>query len=325
MSVLPEDLKLYGSTTMADDDTPVAIGAAISLSRAVQWIAFIGLAQAVSSDGTDTTQSITVSYLDGAGVVQTITIALNGTTVVTNATSMTEVLKGIKSATTAGDVAVESQTAVRSNTAQGGTTDTITLDAGASAVDDFYRSMIVRLTGGTGANQIRQVVAYNGTTKVAIIDRTWSTPPDGTSTFRIADGFMFDKLPSEILEVRRPFYNVSASASLTKTYYEKVFFKNTNGVTTLTAAQVIEQANPTGKVAFALETTLNAAGTNGGGNNRQVAPSSGVTAFSTAAKTVATGQLTPGDAQGCWLQLTLSPGDIAQLSSVTPRLSGTTT
>jgi len=66
---------------------------------------------------------------------------------------------------------------------------------------------------GLGQRQLREIIDYNGTTKVATVSSTWGTNPDNTSTFVVAKGFFFDKAPAEILEVRRPFYNAAANAS----------------------------------------------------------------------------------------------------------------
>lgn len=77
----------------------------------------------------------------------------------------------------------------RRNTAQGGTTNTITLDAGASAVDNIYATHSVRITSGTGSGQIATITGYVGLTKVATVTRpgggTWTTTPDNTSVFQI--------------------------------------------------------------------------------------------------------------------------------------------
>ena len=74
---------------------------------------------------------------------------------------------------------------VRASTAQaGGGVDTIVLDAGASASNDVYNGCVIRLLAGTGAGEIRIITDYNGTTKVATIDRAW-TAPDATTTFEI--------------------------------------------------------------------------------------------------------------------------------------------
>jgi hypothetical protein len=49
----------------------------------------------------------------------------------------------------------------------------ITLDATAAAQTDFYKGSVVTIISGDGANQARIITAYNGTTKVATIDRGW--------------------------------------------------------------------------------------------------------------------------------------------------------
>jgi hypothetical protein len=49
----------------------------------------------------------------------------------------------------------------------------ITLDATAAAQTDFYKGSVVTIISGDGANQARIITAYNGTSKVATIDRGW--------------------------------------------------------------------------------------------------------------------------------------------------------
>ncbi len=77
------------------------------------------------------------------------------------------------------------ETQLRANTAQAGAASTITLDAGASAVDDYYKHAIIALTGGTGAGQSQIVNSYVGSTKVATMAAAWATAPDATTTFVI--------------------------------------------------------------------------------------------------------------------------------------------
>lgn len=76
------------------------------------------------------------------------------------------------------------QQTIRSNTAQAGGATSLTLDASASSVTDFYKNALLYLTGGTGVGQARFITAYNGTTKVATVS-AWATTPDVTSTFAI--------------------------------------------------------------------------------------------------------------------------------------------
>jgi hypothetical protein len=49
----------------------------------------------------------------------------------------------------------------------------ITLDASAAAQTDFYKGSVVAIISGNGANQARIITAYNGSTKVATLDRGW--------------------------------------------------------------------------------------------------------------------------------------------------------
>jgi len=49
----------------------------------------------------------------------------------------------------------------------------ITLDATAASQTDFYKGSVVAIISGDGANQARIITAYNGTSKVATIDRGW--------------------------------------------------------------------------------------------------------------------------------------------------------
>lgn len=78
------------------------------------------------------------------------------------------------------------QGVVRQNTAQAGGAATITLDAAASANDDYYNGMWVKVIDGTGASeQPRAITDYVGSTKVATIDPAWDTQPDSSSEFAV--------------------------------------------------------------------------------------------------------------------------------------------
>lgn len=70
-------------------------------------------------------------------------------------------------------------------TAQAGAASSITLHAGASAVDDTYNGMVIETTGGTGSGQRRVISDYVGSTKIASIFPNWATNPDATTTFAI--------------------------------------------------------------------------------------------------------------------------------------------
>jgi hypothetical protein len=77
---------------------------------------------------------------------------------------------------------------VTSGTAQGGATASITLASAASSVDGTYDPAIVRISGGTGIGQARQIIQYVGSTRVASVDRDWRVAPDNTSEYEIIAG-----------------------------------------------------------------------------------------------------------------------------------------
>lgn len=72
---------------------------------------------------------------------------------------------------------------VNEGLAQAGGANTITLNANASADNDAYVGQIVFLRGGTGADQASHIIAYNGTTKVATVNKNWAVQPDNTTTY----------------------------------------------------------------------------------------------------------------------------------------------
>jgi hypothetical protein len=73
-----------------------------------------------------------------------------------------------------------------SGTAQAGGTSTITLDSGASAVNNFYQNETIYIRSGTGAGQSAVIISYVGSTKVATVGAAWATQPDNSSVFTIA-------------------------------------------------------------------------------------------------------------------------------------------
>jgi hypothetical protein len=74
---------------------------------------------------------------------------------------------------------------IRAGTAQAGASTTITLDASASAVNDFYVNATLQLLSGTGAGQTRQISSYVGSSKVATVNAAWATNPASDTVFLI--------------------------------------------------------------------------------------------------------------------------------------------
>lgn len=89
----------------------------------------------------------------------------------------------VGSVTTAVTLSLADSPVVNSGTAAAGASNTITLPAGASSVDQLYRGEVIKITGGTGAGQTRVILDY--TSKVATVDRNWITIPDATSVYAV--------------------------------------------------------------------------------------------------------------------------------------------
>lgn len=117
---------------------------------------------------------------------------LADTGTIITAIEVIEALLGVPESATFGEdltvirsdiAAVMAREQIYTSTAQGGTANTITLDAAASAVTNFYVPGRVLIISGTGARQARPITAYNSTTKVATVTPAWRTTPDNTSVF----------------------------------------------------------------------------------------------------------------------------------------------
>lgn len=226
----------------------------------------------------------------------------------------------------------------------GGAIDTTTrvvfTDIAATGTVGVYSSnttdaQTVTITGRDSSGVIvSETLTLSGTTKVSgtqqferILKIVLSAAAAGTVTVednQATPNNIVDIEPG-VTTIRRIFYNASADAAggAVRRYYEKIFIKNNNATSALLSAQIIEQSDPSTKIAFALESVLNGNDTNGTGNNRLVAPT-GYT-FDSNTKAVAGGDLTAGSAQGVWLELTLNPGDAAQKTTYTLRTEGSTT
>lgn len=73
---------------------------------------------------------------------------------------------------------------VNEGLAQAGSTAlTIKLNVLASSDDDAYNDQTVFIRSGLGADQARKVLDYDGTTKIATVDRAWDVDLDATSAY----------------------------------------------------------------------------------------------------------------------------------------------
>ena len=368
MSVLPSDIVVYGSANMPESDG-ATIGGAVDFTRRVAFYDIIpaGSVDVISSSLADTATNIAYLGRDSTGAIQSQALTLNGQSWVTGSQSLERLLCAVLSGASAngplanpggtpavGDVALAAHSCV--------------LPAGAVTVDATVRTgqvgsanhsgttpalfklqsgdgaavsagQIIWTTSGTGANQLRQIIATMGYgTDTVAVNRDWGTVPDSTTTYKILQGMLFEISPNPVTAVIRMFSTSSADAAAgsQRTYYEKVFVVNNNTAMALTGAQ-IEVAGetpvlPSGALLdLALTTALN---DTGAAANRQTAPSAGVGAFTTQPAFLnvpSPGNLPSGPApnaagaQGVWLRLTLPAGATAYKGSADLRIQGTTT
>ena len=79
--------------------------------------------------------------------------------------------------------------ALATGTAQGGSASGITLASSSSTVSGYYNEYYVRIAGGTGLlGEVRQIVSYDGTSRIADVAPPWSTMPDSTTLYVLQDG-----------------------------------------------------------------------------------------------------------------------------------------
>lgn len=314
MAIKRSDIRIYGSATNSSLNpffTPTNIGGAIDLTAKPMFVEFEPGAvdvQTVSSEDDDnfagfngTEGDIYTREAPGGEHILWTGKTPNPTTISQARTLWLATTTNFNT----GDCAIESINGAFTGTLAAGTDDDVTLPAGASAVDQFYRGWVIRETNG--AKRIRTVIDYNGTTKVALVSRAWGgTAPGATTTIRVSKGVVFDQSPSKIVTIYRP----NTSAPTGTTVYEKIFVKNTHATDSLTTAQIAEVVGGSaGHVEFTLETTKNGSGKNGVGNDWTVAPSSGVGTFDSSTKSVPTGTLAAGDRIGVWLKNTPATED----------------
>lgn len=68
----------------------------------------------------------------------------------------------------------------------------------ASRVNGFYTGMWVVISDGPGRGQSRQIIGYDGTTKVATLSAGWATKPDSTSLITLVTHDQYGPAPQSI-------------------------------------------------------------------------------------------------------------------------------
>lgn len=196
-------------------------------------------------------------------------------------------------------------------------------------------TMNITVTGRDAAGVIQaETKALNGTTPTAATTQTFerilkivlASTAAGTITItRNTGGATIATMEAGITSVRRLFYDAAADASggSSRSFYEKVFVKNTNSTLTLTNAQIAENADPTGNITFDLEDAVN--DNNSVADRLNTAPTGMLGSFDNSTKSVPGNAIAAGSRIGVWVKLTLAAGTAAAKSTWTLRATGTTT
>lgn len=198
----------------------------------------------------------------------------------------------------------------------GDTTQTVTVTGrnseGSIVTEEFALNGLTPIVGSTIFERILKITcsaAHDGT--ITVVDHDTQTT--------VVD------IETGVLQVRRPFYNVSSDVSggSSRSFYEKVFVKNTNAVNALLDAVISESADPGANITFDLEDAQN--DNNSVASRLNTAPSGMLGSFSSADKNVPGTDLGAGDCCGVWLCMTLAAGAAAAKSTWTMGISGSTT
>lgn len=372
------NLIIYGSANMPEADGVTIGGAVDFTKRVqFADLPYAGLTttdtlDVVSSSASDVGVKVQVAGRDGTGTIQTpAAITVNGTAVESSTfggQGFQRLLYGVTTGgsvgslsnpggtAAVGDIAVMSHTKIVTSHTVGGTCSNTSgatpplmhLQAGdgATLAGLVYQGLavIIRIKTGTGAGQLRMVAspyvagAYGA--DIVAINRDWTQIPDGTSVYDLQYGFLFDILPNPVSAITRLFATSQADVpgGSNRTFYEKIFWVNTNASTALQSAQaqIVSESGalPSGALLdLALTKVLNDTQTDA---NRQTLPTNGdstaltfVTQPSPINIIASPGTLPNGNsasvAQAGWLRLTLPAGTSVYQGAADLRMTGSTT
>ena len=112
---------------------------------------------------------------------------------------------------------------VRSGTCQTGDSGSVTLDASAASISDFYNGQTIIILSGKGLGQCRQIVDYDGVSKRCSVHKGWLDNPDATSTFLIIPGE--DTLGFSFGEISSIPLKGDTTGSKIQALYQRFFFR----------------------------------------------------------------------------------------------------
>lgn len=148
---------------------------------AIDIIEVSALDDSVGTDSVgDLIRALTNDSYDEAYIMTTVTDG-GGASGVMNYDSFAAIRNKMKTASKGTEIATGTSQA-------GGSTSTIKLAAGSSAVDDFYNGYILDCTGGTGAANVdKTILDYTGSSLVAEVGGATFTDPGADTTYVIYD------------------------------------------------------------------------------------------------------------------------------------------
>lgn len=346
MSVLISDVVIYGAANMVTTDG-TTVGGAVDFGTRVAFndINPNGTMDYYSDSASDTATTIALTGRDASGAIQTETKTLTGTTAVAGSQTFERILESVAAGTTAvGNIVAVSHTNVVTGTAQGGSaatssaSATITLQSGQGA--SVALQQIVRITNNTpsGAqHQLRYIVAISSDT--ISVNSDWGTVPSSATTYAVQEGVYMEVTPNQVKKIIRPLEQLSSNApgGADLTFYSKMFVVNNNTATSLTSATVtIASETPSLPGSTTLQIALtNALNDTATVANRQTAPATGITAFTTGSAPQTINVPSPGNlpggaasnsagAEGIWLKLFLPAGSAAYKGAVSIQTTGQT-
>ena len=329
MAIDSSDLFCYGALAVQETDTGIT-GSGIDTSTKMCWQDLTNTSgtningQIGIISNTADTDVIHVWGRNAAGELVDYNYTLNNSGIVyaTGTTTWNRLLKATRSAK-ASNVAVIASGITQSGTSTPVSASVIIL-SGAVTTDNAYQFQVIRLSG-TGQTSLSQITSYVGSTRTANLYPPLSGTLTGAITYYVHEGMLFNGgTPSMITTVRRPFYNASADVTTgaTKTYYDKVFMKNTHATLALTTATIALQTDASNYVSIALESGAFATHTGSVSSRLNVTPTNCTTFASGATAVMNSQNHSAGAAQGVWLRLQLPAGAAANNGFIVLRESG---
>lgn len=186
MSITSAELIAYGSANMPEADS-LTTGGAISTGVRVVFDdsslanTLEDTVEALSSSGSDTTQTCTVTGRNAAGVIVSDIISLNGTNPVSGAVTFERVLKIVISAAHVGTVTVRKAT---------GDTTIAAIEPGVLTIRRPFYDVAADVSGGSTRNYYEKIFIKNTNSTLTLTNAsvTETADPLSTLTFALSTG-----------------------------------------------------------------------------------------------------------------------------------------